>query len=440
MDFNDTPSDAAYRAQARAWLATAAAEYREPPAHPQSRADMVAASRAWQKTKHAAGYTGITWPKAMGGQGLSPMHSIIFNQEQSRYHAPTELFAIGLGMCLPTVFTHGSPALIERYVAKALAGDEVWCQLFSEPSAGSDLAGIRTKAVRDGDGPDADWIIDGQKVWTTNAHLSDFGIIVTRTDPSKPKHKGLTMFVVDMHAPGVEARPLKQMSGGSDFNEVFFTGVRVPDSHRVGAEGDGWKVSLTTLMNERLAVGGKPSHAPGYRTLMDLAARVDTDDGPAIAARDVRQRIAASYIADEGIRLTQLRALSALAKGEAPGPEQSISKVVVAKTMQEMAAFAMNLTEASGFLTGAAGGGGAGRGTANSGEGGAAGAITGGAISDAGDTDLHKLQGSYMAAAGLRIAGGTDEILRNIIAERVLGLPGDMRPDKDTPFNEIRAA
>nr|WP_295659359.1 acyl-CoA dehydrogenase family protein [Polymorphobacter sp.] len=406
MDFNDTPDDAEYRAKARAWLATAAADYRDPPARPVSRGENVPESRKWQKIKHAAGYTGITWPKAFGGQGLSPMHSIIFNQEQSKYHAPTELFAIGLGMCIPTVFTHGSPALIERYVAKALEGEEVWCQLFSEPSAGSDLAGIRTKAVRDGD----DWVIDGQKVWTTNAHLSDFGIIVTRTDPSAPKHKGLTMFIVDMHAPGVEARPLKQMSGGSDFNEVFFTGVRVSDSHRLGAVGDGWKVSLTTLMNERLAVGGKPGHAPGYRDLMALAARIETDMGPAIEARDVRQRIAVTYIADEGIRLTQMRALSALSKGEAPGPEQSISKVVVAKTMQEMAAFALDLSEASGFTTAG------------------------------GDPGLHKLQGSYMASAGLRIAGGTDEILRNIIAERVLGLPGDMRPDKDTPFNEIRAA
>jgi len=406
MDFNDTPTDAEYRATARAWLAANATEYRDPPATPHTRAEMVAASRAWQKKKHAAGYTGITWPKAMGGQGLSPMHSIIFNQEQSKYHAPSELFAIGLGMCIPTVFTHGSPALVDRYVAPALAGDEVWCQLFSEPSAGSDLAGIRTKAVKDGD----DWVIDGQKVWTTNAHLSDFGIIVTRTDPSAPKHKGLTMFVVDMHAPGVEARPLKQMSGGSDFNEVFFTGVRVSDSHRVGAVGEGWKVSLTRLMNERLAVGGKPGHAPGYRDLMALAADIETEFGLAIEARDVRQRIAATYIADEGIKLTQMRALSALSKGEAPGPEQSISKVVVAKTMQEMAAFAMDLSEAAGFVTGGT------------------------------EPRLAKLQGSYMASAGLRIAGGTDEILRNIIAERVLGLPGDMRPDKDTPFNEIRAA
>ncbi|MBV8971069.1 MAG: acyl-CoA dehydrogenase family protein [Sphingomonadaceae bacterium] len=410
MDFTDSPDDAAYRARARDWLAANGAEYRTPPAEPYSRDELVRRSRAWQKAKHQAGYTGITWPKSMGGQGLSPMHAIIFNQEQSRYFAPTGLFEIGLGMCIPTVFTHGSPEIIARYVAPALAGDEVWCQLFSEPAAGSDLAGIRTRAVRDSDAPDADWIIDGQKVWTTNAHLSDYGIIVTRTDPSVPKHKGLTMFIVDMHGDGVEARPLKQMSGGSDFNEVFFTGVRVKDSHRLGAVGDGWKVALTTLMNERLAVGGKPSHAPDYAMLMDFARRIETDTGPAIEQRDVRQRVAAAYIADEGIKLTQMRALSALSKGQVPGPEQSISKVVVAKTMQEMGALALDLSEAAGLVT-----------------------------ADA-DPVLAKFQGSYMAAAGLRIAGGTDEILRNIIAERVLGLPGDLRPDKDAPFNAAVAA
>ncbi len=407
MDFNDTPQEAAFRTQVRGWLEANIGEYRTVPEDSWGREDFVAHSRIWQKRKYDAGYTGITWPKSMGGQGQGPMNQIIFNQEEGRFHAPTGLFSIGLGMCIPTVFTHGSPDVIERYVAKALSGVEVWCQLFSEPVAGSDLAGIRTKAVKDGD----EWVIDGQKVWTTNAHLSDFGIIVCRTDPSKPKHKGLTMFIVDMHADGVEARPLKQMSGGSDFNEVFFTGVRVPDSHRLGAEGDGWKVALTTLMNERLAVGGKPRHAPGYQTLLDMAKAMETELGTAIEASDVRQRIASTYIADEGIKLTQMRALSALSKGQTPGPESSISKVVVAKTMQEMAAFALDLQESAGFIAGSSV-----------------------------DPEIAKLQGSYMWSAGLRIAGGTDEILRNIIAERVLGLPGDLRPDKDLPFNASAAA
>jgi alkylation response protein AidB-like acyl-CoA dehydrogenase len=403
MDFNDTPQEAEYRAKARAWIEENAAEYREPPETAWKLDEFIQRSKAWQAKKFAAGYTGITWPKAFGGQGLGPMQSIIYGQEESRFHAPSGLYSIGLGMCIPTVFTHGSAEVAERYVPKALVGEEVWCQLFSEPSAGSDLAGIRTRAVKDGD----EWVIDGQKVWTSFAHASDYGIVVTRTDPNVPKHKGLTMFIVNMKAPGMEVRGIKQMSGGSDFNEVFFTGVRVKDSHRLGAVGDGWKVALTTLMHERLAVGGKPRHAPGYETLMKLAKGVEAPvGGPAIEAGDVRQRIAQSYINDQGIKLTQMRALSALSRGEMPGPEQSISKVVVAKTMQEMASFALDLAGGDGFVSGA----------------------------DA-DPELAKLQGSYLGAAGLRIAGGTDEILRNIIAERVLGLPGDLRPDKDRPFN-----
>lgn len=402
MDFNDTPAEAEYRATVRAWLETNAAEYREP--HGEwDLPTFIAESKKWQRRKYEAGYTGITWPKQVGGQGLGPMQSIIYSQEESRFHTPSGLYSIGLGMCIPTVFTHGNPDVIARYVPKALVGDEVWCQLFSEPAAGSDLAGIRTRAVRDGD----DWIIDGQKVWTSFAHASDYGIVVTRTDPSVPKHKGLTMFIVDMKAPGMEVRGIKQMSGDSGFNEVFFTGVRVPDAWRLGAVGDGWKVALTTLMHERLAVGGKPRSAPGYETLMKLARGVEAPNGgPAIEASDVRQKIAQTYINDQGIKLTQMRALSALSKGQVPGPEQSIAKVVVAKTMQDLASFALDMAGGDGLVAGA----------------------------DA-DPELAKLQGSYIGSAGLRIAGGTDEILRNIIAERVLGLPGDLRPDKDKPFN-----
>lgn len=403
MDFDDTPAEAEYRAKARAWLDKAAAEYRDPPKTAWNNAEFVRLSKAWQLKKYEAGYAGITWPKAAGGQGLSPMHAIIFGQEEGRFHAPVGLYAIGLGMCVPTVFQHGSKAITERYVAKALRGEEVWCQLFSEPVAGSDLASIRTRAVRDGD----EWVINGQKVWTTNAHLSDFGIIVTRTDFDAPKHKGLTMFIVDMHAPGVEARPIKQMSGGSSFNEVFFTDVRVKDSHRLGDIGNGWAVALTTLMRERLAVGGKPSNAPGYHTLIDIARHIETEDGPAINRADVRNRVAETYINDRGVKLTQMRAQSALSRGEAPGPEQSISKVLVAKTMQDTAEFALDLAEGSGYAV-------------------------------APGSDLEALAGSFLASAGLRIAGGTDEILRNIIAERVLGLPGDLRPDKDTPFSQIK--
>lgn len=401
MDFEDTTEEAAYRAQVKAWIDANKASLKTEDYS--SRAESVAAAKAWQKLKYDAGYVGITWPKAVGGQGGNAMQQIIFNQEEGKVNAPTGLYAIGLGMCIPTVFTHAlTPDIPARYVPKAMAGEEVWCQLFSEPSAGSDLAGIRTRAEKDGD----EWVINGQKVWTSGAHLSDFGIVVTRTDPSVPKHKGLTMFIIDMKAPGVEVRPIKQMSGGSEFNEVFFTDVRIKDTHRLGAVGEGWKVSLTTLMHERLAVGGKPASAPGVQEMIELARAIDLEEGNALEQSHVRQKIAEAYIADRGIALTRMRTISALSSGRTPGPESSISKVVVAKQMQDMGAFAADLCEGAGLIGGA-------------------------------DLPhLARFQGSYVGAAGLRIAGGTDEILKNIIAERVLGLPGDIRPDKDIPFSE----
>lgn len=401
MDFEDTAEEASYRAKVRDWVNANRSALR--PEDHSSRDEAVEAAKVWQKLKYASGYVGITWPKAVGGQGGTAMQQIIFNQEEAKVNAPTGLYAIGLGMCIPTVFSHGlSPDIAARYVPKAMAGEEVWCQLFSEPSAGSDLAGIRTRAEADGD----EWVINGQKVWTSGAHLSDFGIVVTRTDPSVPKHKGLTMFIVDMKAPGVDVRPIKQMSGGSEFNEVFFTDVRVKDTHRLGGVGEGWGVSLTTLMHERLAVGGKPASAPGVQEMIELAKAIDLEEGNALEQSHVRQQIAEAYINDRGIALTRMRTISALSSGRTPGPESSISKIVVANTMQDMGAFASDLCEGAGL------------------------------INDGGIPHLARFQASYIGSAGLRIAGGTDEILRNIIAERVLGMPSDIRPDKNIPFSE----
>lgn len=403
MDFEDTPEEASFRSTIRDWLAANATEYKMPYA---GDADLVARGKAWQAKKYAAGYVGITWPKGLGGQGGTAMQQIIFNQEESKYWVPSGIYAIGLGMCIPTVFTHGRPEIIQRYVPVAMQGDEIWCQLFSEPAAGSDLAGIRTKAERVGDG----WVINGQKVWTSGAHRSDYGIIVTRTDPSAPKHKGLTMFIVDMRAPGVEVRPIRQMAGASEFNEVFFTDVRIADDHRLGEVGDGWKVSLTTLMNERLAVGGKPTNSPDAQSMIELARAIDFGEGSMLEQSHVRQKIADVYIQDRGIALTRMRTMSAISSGRTPGPESSISKVVVAKLIQDMGSFAGDMAESAGLLTGA----------------------------DASALPhLDALRQGYFWSAGLRIAGGTDEILRNIIAERVLGLPGDIRPDKTVPFNEL---
>lgn len=403
MDFNDTPEEAAYRAQVRGWLEHAGEPYLEPQDF--SGPGYVDACKTWQAIKADAGYVGITWPKAFGGQGLSPMHQIIFSQEESRLHVPSGLYEIGLGMCIPTVFSHGAAEITQRYVGPALRGAEIWCQLFSEPAAGSDLAGIRMSARREG----GSWRLNGQKVWTSNAHLSDFGIVLARTDTSLPKHKGLSMFIVDMRAEGIEARPIRQMAGGAHFNEVFFTDVAIDDSHRLGAVNAGWSVALTTLMHERLAVGGKPARAPGVYDMIALARAIGSEEGSAIDRADVRARIAEVYLADEGIRLTRMRALSALSRGQMPGPDSSISKVVIAKMLQDISAFATDLGESAGLLT--------------------EGAIP----------ELLAFQQAWLWSPGLRIAGGTDEILRNIIAERVLGLPGDGRTDKDIPFKDLPA-
>jgi alkylation response protein AidB-like acyl-CoA dehydrogenase len=281
-------------------------------------------------------------------------------------------------------------------------GEEVWCQLFSEPGAGSDLAGLRTRAVRDGD----EWVINGQKVWTSGAHYSDFGILVTRHDPTLPKHKGLTYFFLDMKSPGVEVRPIKQISGASDFNEVYFTNVRIPDSQRLGEVGSGWQVSLTTLMNERLAVGGAPP--PDAAELMKLAQRIEVDGVKAIEDPATRAKIAEWYVEAAGLTHIRSRSLTALARGETPGPESSIAKVVSAPKLQEVSSYGADLLDMAGVLTDPAQ-----------------------TLSDA------LFQSGYLYAPGLRIAGGTDEILRNIIAERVLGLPGDIRVDRGKPFNEI---
>ncbi|HEY2876031.1 MAG TPA: acyl-CoA dehydrogenase family protein, partial [Reyranella sp.] len=249
------------------------------------------------------------------------------------------------------------------------------------------------------------WVINGQKVWTSGAHYSDYGIIITRTDPSVPKHQGLTMFFLSMKTPGVEVRPIKQMSGGANFNEVFFTDVRIPDGQRLGKVGEGWKAALTTLMNERLAVG-LPSGGLDVDELMELARDTDLDDGPAIRNQQVRSKIADWYVQQQGLKLTRYRTLTALSKGQTPGPESSIIKIVAAPKMQDMGAFAMELMGPAGIMK----------------------------------EDVPQaagFQAQWIGGAGFRIAGGTDEILRNIVAERVLGMPADVRVDKDIPFNQL---
>jgi acyl-CoA dehydrogenase len=287
-------------------------------------------------------------------------------------------------------------------VRTALYGEEIWCQLFSEPAAGSDLAGIRMRARREREQEGSDWMVDGQKVWTTGAQFSDFGLLLTRTDPTVPKHAGLTMFFVDMKSAGIEVRPIRQMAGESEFNEVFFTGVRIPDEQRLGPVGGGWKVALTTLMFERLTVGTELGLLTAQSMLSLLADRGDLSD-PAVA-----ESMADAWIVDEGLRLHQCRTLTALSKGSTPGPEQSIGKLLKARQAQRMSTFLMDLAGQGSLV-----------------------------VDEETDSLWSSVQRTWNWSAALRIAGGTDQILRNIIAERVLGLPEEIRVDKGIPFNQV---
>jgi len=403
MDFKDSDEEAAYRAKVRSWLeANAKRRLGEGGEEIEVEGDSsMKASKAWQAKKAAAGYAQITWPEAWGGPGGTPIQQVIFNQEEANFDVPPNPFQIGLGMCVPTVMTFADDETKKRFVTPALKGEEIWCQLFSEPAGGSDVAAVRTRAIRDGD----DWIINGQKVWTTGAQFSDFGIVLVRTNVDKPKHKGMTMFWLDMHAPGVEVKPIHQMSGGSGFNEVYFTDVRVKDSQRLGAVDDGWKVALVTLMNERLAVGG--STGAQYGDILKLSREVMGAAGPTLKDGAFREKLAEWFVQTEGLKLTRFRTMTALSRGQTPGPESSIGKVIAATQMQDLANAAVEMEDQYGVIW------------------------------DEGASPLKAaFQSSLMFAPGLRIAGGTDEILKNIIAERVLGLPGDIRVDKDVPFKD----
>jgi alkylation response protein AidB-like acyl-CoA dehydrogenase len=409
MNFDDTPQEAAFRTEAKAWIEANAPREFEAELSKASlgriklqKHDIVEVAKAWQKKKSEAGYVCLHWPKEYGGRGATAVERVIWQQEEGVYFKLTSPFQIGEGMCGPTLMAYGSEADKRRYLPKIATGEEIWCQLFSEPAGGSDVAGLRTRAERDGD----HWIINGQKIWTSGAHYADYGILITRTDPTVPKHKGLTMFYIDMKSPGVEVRPIKQANGMQEFNEVFFTNLRIPDSQRLGAVGDGWNVSLTTLMNERMSIGARL--ATGFTELFEFCCNLMTEDGLAIDDRATRSKLANWAVKNSGLKYTSYRAISALSKGERPGPENSIGKLVAGSMLQDIAMYAMDLQGSSGMLT---------------------------------DPEVTEAAGQFqamlMSSPSVRIAGGTDEILRNIIAERVLGLPGDIRVDKDVPFNKI---
>lgn len=403
MDFNDSPQEAEFRAEVRAWLAEHAPKFEIAGGNVRTDDDNdedLATFREWQGMKADAGYAFIAWPEAYGGRG-SALDAVIYSQEEEKYKLPRDYSIIG-AFAGPTLMAYATEEDQARFIPKMLRGEEIWCQLFSEPGAGSDLAGIRTRAERDGD----DWVINGQKVWTTFAYTADRAILVTRHDPTVPKHMGLTYFYLDMKSPGVEVVRIKQVSGGREFCEVFLTDVRIPDSQRLGEIGDGWSVALTTLMNERFnaGAGGRPDTAE----LVELAKSIELNGRPAIEDSGVRQKIAEWHVQSAGVKATRFRTLTALSKGQTPGPEMSIIKLVNASKLQDIGAFGMDLESA------------------------------GGVINDPEIAPMAAMfQQAYLGSPGARIAGGTDEILRNIIAERVLGLPPDIRVDKELAFSQL---
>jgi alkylation response protein AidB-like acyl-CoA dehydrogenase len=395
MDFNDTPEEAAWRAEFRDWLEVHAPQVVGPPPEHDMEiggGDYLERAKRWQAMKFDAGLAHITWEPEFGGRNGTSVEQIIYGQEESKYRVPNEAFVIGLGMIAPTLRAVGTPAQQDRYLTKLLRGEEIWSQLFSEPGAGSDVASLSTSATRDGD----EWIVNGQKVWTSGAQFSDFGEIVCRTNPDAEKHKGITAFVVDMRAPGVTIKPLKQMNGGSGFNEVFFDNVRVPHENVLGDVNEGWTVAITTLMNERVAIGSGGGGRGTVEQVISLARECGSNDDPR-----VRQQLADLYTKSRIQKFLSMRTLTAAMKGKVPGPEGSIGKLLGGRINSQLGELTVALA---------------------------------GARAVAGEPRLAQ---AMLVAPASHIAGGSDEVMKNIIGERVLGLPGEPRPDKGVAWRDV---
>jgi alkylation response protein AidB-like acyl-CoA dehydrogenase len=398
LDLNDTPELAEYRARVRAWLDAHKADA------PTMRAEdsgldeheHVAARREWQRKLAEGGLAAVVWPAEYGGQGLGPLNQVVVNQEIGRAGVPGIFDVIGVGMLGPTLIAHGNEEQKQRHLGPMLNADEVWCQLFSEPAAGSDLAAIQTRATQADDGT---WRLTGQKVWTTNAQHAAYGLLLARTDADVPKHKGLTMFIVPMDAPGVTIRPLRQISGEAHFNEVFFDDVALDAGSEVGPVNGGWGVGMTTLMFERVAIG---LGGEGFGWRADRFAEALLADEPATRDPEVRHRygeIATDFLA---LRFTGYRMLTTLQRGGIPGPEGALAKVTTIKAAIAAGELLVDVLGPDGLSD----------------------AKWGELVSD---------------LPGLKSAGGTEEILRNMVGERVLGLPPEPRLDKGIPFSELRA-
>ncbi len=393
MDFRDSDKEATFRKEARSFLEANAPkdlpDYFDDDVEVDEEA-FLSKWRPWQRTLHDNGWAAITWPAEFGGRGEGPIEQIIWNQELARAGVGESLFVVGTGLAGPTIIAHGDDSQRARYLGPMLRGDEIWTQLFSEPGAGSDLASLATRAVRDGD----DWIVTGQKTWSSGAHYADFGILLARTDPGVPKHDGITYFLLDMKSPGVEVRPLRQMTGGCHFNEVFLNDVRVPDAARLGPEGAGWAAAKTTLMNERMAIGG----IEGWFSFEDLAATARENPGR-LDAR-MRDELARLYTWARSLELLNARVITKLGRGEIPTAESSVMKLALARIYTRAGELGTELLGPSGLRR---------RG---------------------------HWQNRLLGAPSIHIAGGTDEVQKNVVAERVLGLPRE--PKDDVPFDQLK--
>jgi alkylation response protein AidB-like acyl-CoA dehydrogenase len=404
MDFEETPEERAFRGEVRAWLdahakrrvAGGPSDHSYVPGERSAEADLahVKACAEWQRELFEGGWAGITWPVEAGGRGGAGWQQRIFNEEQVRYDVAVGAFAVGIGMAGPTVIAWGTDEQKRRYLPPMLRGDEIWCQLFSEPGAGSDLAGLRTRAVKDGD----EWIVNGQKVWTSGAHYSDWGLLLARTNVDAPKHRGITAFALDMRTLGIDVRPLRQITGASHFNEVFFTDVRVPDSQRLGALDEGWRVANTMLSNERALIGG--GGRVGFRDIVELARK-----GGVVGDPLMRQELARSYTRLQLIKWLGWRARSR--KDQGLGPEASVLKLAASRRLEYDGDLVLALQGAAGTL------------------------------SDGDARDHGYWQQQFLMQWSSRIGGGTEQVQRNVIGERVLGLPSEPRPDKTLPFKDL---
>jgi len=396
-----TDAFAPFRARCRAFLDAhrhLAGRHQPGETDDESRARAV----AYQQALADAGLAGITYPEEYGGAGLTVEHQRVFNEEAEGFESPASLFMIGLGMCAPTILTFGTEEQKRALLPGLLRADTLWCQLFSEPGAGSDIASLQTRAVRDGD----EWVVNGQKVWTSGAHYCDFGLMLARTDPDVPKHRGISMFVVPMGTPGVDPRPLRQIDGRAHFNEVFLTDVRLPETALLGPVDEGWRCAVTMLMNERAALGagnsGQGLSSEPFAGLVALAQLCGADADPI-----VRQALADVYLRERTLLLLGARLRAAAQAGRAPGPEASVGKIAITALDKIATGLALDIVRAAGVAW------------------------------EVGDGAAEDRKRAFLQAPGISIAGGTTEVQKNIIGERVLGLPKEPQVDRDTPFRDL---